>query len=35
MTEPVRVVDELAYPPAGPANGLEWDEDAIRRWMVS
>jgi mandelate racemase len=35
LIEPVRVVDGLAYPPDRPGVGLEWDEDAVRRWIVS
>ena len=35
LTEPVRVVGGLAYPPDRPGAGLEWDEDAVRRWVVS
>jgi mandelate racemase len=35
LIEPVRVVAGLAYPPDRPGAGLEWDEDAVRRWSVS
>ena len=35
LTEPVRVVDGFAYPPDRPGNGLEWDEAAVARWLVS
>jgi len=35
LTEPVRVVDGLAYPPERPGAGLEWDEAEVRRWAVS
>ncbi len=35
LIEPVRVVDGLVYPPDRPGVGLEWDEDAVRRWIVS
>jgi mandelate racemase len=35
LTEPVRVVDGLAYPPERPGAGLECDEAEVRRWAVS
>jgi len=35
LSEPVRVVDGFAYPPDRPGNGLEWDEAAVRRWIVT
>ena len=35
LTEPLRVADGFAYPPDRPGNGLEWDEPAVRRWMVT
>ncbi len=34
LTEPVRVAGGLAYPPARPGSGLEWDEEQVRRWIV-
>jgi mandelate racemase len=35
LVEPVRVVDGLVHPPDRPGAGLEWDEEAVRRWIVS
>lgn len=35
LTEPVRVTGGLAYPPDRPGSGLEWDEAAVRHWIVS
>jgi mandelate racemase len=35
LTQPVRVIDGLVYPPDRPGAGLEWDEDAVRRWIIS
>jgi mandelate racemase len=35
LVEPVRVVAGLAYPPDRPGAGLEWDEEAVRRWIVT
>jgi mandelate racemase len=35
LIEPVRIADGLAYPPDRPGAGLEWDEDAVRRWIVN
>lgn len=34
LREPVRVAGGLAYPPARPGSGLDWDEEQVRRWLV-
>jgi mandelate racemase len=35
LAEPIRVRDGLAYPPARAGSGLEWDEDAVKRWLIT
>lgn len=34
LTHPVEVADGLARAPARPGNGIEWDEEQVRRWLV-
>ena len=35
LAEPIRVSEGLAYPPDRPGSGLEWDEEQVRRWLVT
>ncbi len=35
LSSPVKVVDGIAEAPARPGNGLEWDEEQVRRWLVA
>jgi L-alanine-DL-glutamate epimerase-like enolase superfamily enzyme len=35
LTEPVRVSGGLATAPDRPGAGLEWDEEQVKRWLVS
>jgi mandelate racemase len=34
LKEPLRFAEGQAVPPARPGAGLEWDEDAVRRYLV-
>jgi mandelate racemase len=34
LRDPLRIQDGYALPPTTPGNGLRWDEDAVRRWLV-
>ncbi|HEX2825603.1 MAG TPA: enolase C-terminal domain-like protein [Burkholderiales bacterium] len=35
VREPLRIVDGHAVPPDRPGNGIEWDEDAVRRYALT
>jgi mandelate racemase len=35
VQEPLRIVDGHAVPPDRPGNGIEWDEDAVRRYALT
>jgi mandelate racemase len=34
LAEPVQIKDGLALTPDRPGAGLEWDEEAVGRWLV-
>ena len=34
LTEPLEVTGGTARAPARPGNGLEWDEEQVRRWLI-
>ena len=35
VQEPMRIVDGKAMPPERPGNGIEWDDDAVRRYALA